>query len=401
MNRVESEDPGVILLGGAFFTVSAAESLGRHNIPVTVLSGGFSPLKYSRFVPSVINHPAFTQPHPDFFERQKDALLQLARDRQLKGSVLMPTTDAHVEMLGYYHDELLQEYIVASPNYEVSQTVLNKKNTNKKALENGLAIPNTYYPGSFDELKELKIEFPAIVKPAISHRFRKANLKAIRADNQQQLQEGYQKATEFLKPEEIMVQELIPGEGNRQFSCAGVYKDGVPLASLVVQRSRQLPVDFGIASTLVQTVDNPVISQNTFKFMGSLNYTGIAETEFKVDPSGLPRLLDINTRTWAWFALGRRAGVDFPYLSYLAHTDREVPKVEGRTGISWIQEVNDVRALREMGYSIKDMARTYMKLFRSPVEMAICHFSDPIPSVIELSQLTQRYISAKTATTRV
>jgi D-aspartate ligase len=53
-----------------------------------------------------------------------------------------------------------------------------------------------------------------------------------------------------------MVQELIPGGGSQQFSYCAFFRDGEAVGKMVVRRRRQHPLEFGRASTYVETVDS-------------------------------------------------------------------------------------------------------------------------------------------------
>jgi len=77
-------------------------------------------------------------------------------------------------------------------------------------------------------------------------------------------------------------------------------------------------MDFGRASTFVETVDDPAASTTAIRLIEALRYTGIAEVEFKRDRrDGKLKLLDINPRVWGWHSLCGFAGVDYPYLLWL------------------------------------------------------------------------------------
>ena len=58
-----------------------------------------------------------------------------------------------------------------------------------------------------------------------------------------------------------MIQELIPGGGETQFSYGAICENGRVLASVVARRTRQYPVDFGRSSSFVETVDAPAVEQ--------------------------------------------------------------------------------------------------------------------------------------------
>ena len=59
-------------------------------------------------------------------------------------------------------------------------------------------------------------------------------------------------------------------------------------------------MDFGRASTFVETVEDTATSATAGHLLRALRYTGIEEVEFKRDPrDGKLKLLDINPPVWA------------------------------------------------------------------------------------------------------
>jgi len=96
-----------------------------------------------------------------------------------------------------------------------------------------------------------------------------------------------------------MIQELIPGGGESQFSYTHCAKADGQSHHLL----RGGPGRFhGLwrASTFVETVDDPTTSATAVRLIETLRYTGIVEVEFKRDPrDGKLKLLDINPRVGA------------------------------------------------------------------------------------------------------
>ena len=120
---------------------------------------------------------------------------------------------------------------------------------------------------------------------------------------------------------------------------------GHPLASIVVQRIRQYPVDFGRISTFVQTVELPAIEEAAKLFVERLNYSGIAEIELKRDrPDGAYKLLDFNPRFW-WHSLCRSSGNQFPYLLWRWIFNEPVERCRARTNVKWVHLTYDLPAL--------------------------------------------------------
>ena len=63
------------------------------------------------------------------------------------------------------------------------------------------------------------------------------------------------------------MQEVIPGGGTQQFSYCAFFRDGHGVGSMVVKRRRQHPLQFGRASTYVETVDVPVLEELSERFL--------------------------------------------------------------------------------------------------------------------------------------
>src|SRR5437016_12188379 len=140
-----------------------------------------------------------------------------------------------------------------------------------------------------------------------------------------------------------MVQELVPGDGRQQFSYCAFFKEGQAIGSMVAQRRRQHPPEFGRASTFVETIDLPLLETLSKRFLKEIDYYGLVEMEYKLDPrDGQYKLLDVNARTWGYHTLGPRAGVDFPYMLFADQVGNDVEYCRARSGVSWIRLVTDL-----------------------------------------------------------
>ena len=144
-------------------------------------------------------------------------------------------------------------------------------------------------------------------------------------------------------------------------------------------------MDFGRASTYVETIDAPDVERIARRILNALRFDGIVEVEFKRDPrDGALKLLDINPRVWGWHSLGRAAGVDFPYLLWRLLRGEQVDERRGRAGVRW------VRALTDLPVSIGEIRagrmtmREYLASLRGPMEFAILAADDPLPAVVEI-----------------
>jgi len=182
-----------------------------------------------------------------------------------------------------------------------------------------------------------------------------------------------------------MVQEIIPGDGDCQFSYCAFFRDGQAHSTLLARRQRQHPREFGRAATYVESIDLPAIEELSERFLKAINYYGLVELEFKRDPrDGQYKLLDVNARTWGFHSLGFPAGVDFPYLLYADQIGVSVERSRGRSEIGWLRLVTDVPVAVSDFFSGHLDFRSYMQsLRRTGIESVFCG-QDPLPSLGEL-----------------
>src|SRR5262249_15593561 len=161
--------------------------------------------------------------------------------------------------------------------------------------------------------------------------------KAWRADDRTSLLTRYDAAAALVGADAVMLQELIPGGGETQYSHAVVCDRGRPVAELVARRRRQYPVEFGYTSTFVETVACSAVEDAGRRLLASLDYTGIAEVEFKHDPrDGRYKLLDVNARMWTWGEIGAAAGVDFPHALWRVACGEEVALIRPTRDVAWL-----------------------------------------------------------------
>jgi predicted ATP-grasp superfamily ATP-dependent carboligase len=200
----------------------------------------------------------------------------------------------------------------------------------------------------------------------------------------------FRKAIRQIAPEEILIQEIIPGDGQQQYSYCAFFRDGEAHSSLVAKRIRQHPREFGRAATYVETIDSseaPVVEELSLRFLKDIDYYGLVEVEFKRDHrDGRFKLLDVNARTWGFHSIGGPAGVDFPYLLYADQTGEQVERGKGKAGVGWLRLVTDLPTVAADLFTGHTDLGAYVKslsLYRTCVESVFC-LEDVAPSIAEL-----------------
>jgi D-aspartate ligase len=372
---------GALVLGGGYNGLSIARSLGRRHVKVWVLAASGDVLAAaSRYKKRILHWPAAAP------SEEVDFLVDLAQRNGLCGWALIPTGDESSAVISRNAARLRRSYCLATPDWNVMRWTHDKRLTYALGNRARVDLPRTWYPANANELTRLPLSFPVILKPAVQD-FDNAftRNKAWRANNRAVLLARYREASRLVPASEIMVQELIPGDGETQFSYAAICCDGTPLASLTVRRTRQFPREFGRSSTFVESVLRPDVERAGKRVLAALHHNGLAEVEFKFDRrDGKYKLLDINTRVWNWHPLGAAAGVDFAYLLWLWLKRDKVPWTRGRIGVRWVRMSTDIiSALGEMFKGHLTVAK-YLRTFNRPVQFALFIADDMRPALFHL-----------------
>jgi D-aspartate ligase len=379
-DRFPSEGCGALVLGGSHGALGVVRSLGRRGIPVWFATDDNKLVTLSRYTKTSVSWPGANAAGAAEF------LLELGRRHRLDGWVLIACADEEARLLSQNHAALSTMFRLRTPPWDVMQWAYDKHRMNERAAALGLDLPRTCPAASRQDLVNADLRFPVILKPAVKHAGNAFTLaKAWRADGRAALLARYDEAVALVGADAVVVQELIPGRGAAQFSYAALWDRGRPVAALTARRARQYPIDFGYTSTFVETIAHKDVEDLACRFLGSLEYDGMVEVEFKYDArDDRCKLLDVNARVWTWIALGRRAGVDFPHLFWRLAMGESLPTLHGLPGVGWMHVSRDaVAACQEMAAGYLG-PREYLAVFRRPLEFAAFAADDPLPGVLDL-----------------
>jgi D-aspartate ligase len=380
---------GAVVVGGCFQGLGIVRSLGRRNIPICVIDDELSISRFSRYASRAVRVANLRDER-----RIVDTVLEVGRRMDLRGWVLYPTRDEMVAAFSRYRAELSEEFRVPTPAWNVVEWAWDKRNTYRLSKELGIPTPRTWYPQNLSELELIEAEPPLVIKPAIKeHFFYATRAKAWRVNNRVELAKCWKRAADLVGSGEAIVQELIPGDGRQQFSYCAFFKEGRAVGSMVAQRRRQHPLEFGRASTFVETVDLPLLEVPSERFLRAIDYNGLVEMEYKLDPrDGQYKLLDVNARTWGYHALGQRAGVDFPYLLFADLLGEPAELCRAQPGIRWVRLATDLPAGVLEILEGRLTWQTYLQSLKDfHIESVFCR-EDPMPGLVELALLPYLYI---------
>jgi D-aspartate ligase len=394
-------DVGAVVIGGDHPGLAIARSLGRRKIPVCIIDDQHPISTYSRYATHVVRAKNLRDPL-----KTVESVLEVGHRFNLRDWVLFPTRDETVMAFALYRDRLAEFFRVTTPPWETTHLVWDKANTYKLAEELGIPAPRTWTVQCASELRSLYSYLPLAIKPAIKeHFFYSTGAKAWRAETPEQLQNLFEAASEKIKLSEILIQEIIPGDGDRQVSYGVFFSDGRAHSSLVARRLRQHPREFGRAATYVETAEIPEVEELSQRFLRAINFYGLAEVEFKQDPrDGRYKILDVNARAWGFHGLGQAAGVDFPYLLFADQMGYPTHPCRAKAGVGWLRLLTDTpTALKDMLGGHLSFGRYLQSILHTKTESVLC-WDDPFPSLAEfllLPYLLKKKIFTRSSETSV
>ena len=298
---------GSVVIGGHVQGLGIIRILGRNGIPCFLLdTTEVNIARHSKYCTKFIKIGS-DQSLIQF-------LIKLNNEYKLKDWLLIPTNDNYVQILSKNKKLLGLHYKLSVDDWEVVEKCYNKRITYSITQDLKIDMPKTYFPNNINELENLDLDYPCIIKPAIMHKlYSKTKKKVFLCRDKKELISNYNKILSYISPEEVIVQQIIPGDSDNQYSACFFYDRTKPVVSLVARRKRQYPLDFGNCTTFAETIKEPMLFDHAIKILDNINYWGICEVEFKKDGrDGGFKFLEINPRTWKWHSIANKS--DSPFL---------------------------------------------------------------------------------------
>lgn len=376
---------GVLILGGSYGALAAARSLGRQGIPVAFLGDAHSIAATSRYVRHLGVWRGVLEPDP------LAVVLAFAEAHNLERWVIMPAADFEVQLVAEAREVLAGRFRPLGMNW-LALSVLNEKaRLYPLAASLGVDYPLVFPCNS----APAALSYPVVIKPSSTQSLNAlTKAKAWQADDASQFTAMQAEAGALMGPEGFVVQQRIPGDGLTQLSYAGLWDRGQEVCGMTTRRLRQFPLDFG-TSPYVESVDLPDVAEQAQRLLSAVGYSGLVEVEFKRDPrDGRLKLLDVNTRIWAWIGLGDAVGLDFVGLAAGLACGLNVPKgLSPHYGPAWRRAVPNILSSVQ---GVMRHGRPGLAAVRSilgPAHSAIFALDDLRPALADLPIQIRRRLS--------
>ena len=198
-----------VVVSGSLMGLGVIRALGRKQVPVVVVRYDKRDMGHaSKWVREVV-----PSPHP---EQQEQQFIGLLGDLAVRypGALLVPASDVSLAVIPRHKGFLGSlGFTVASADDDVTKTFLDKTATAALAREAGVPAPVTIVPRVREDLEEYadRAKFPAILKPALSHRYNEVfGRKWARVEDLDHAVREYDRAV--AAGFDVLLQEFIPGD---------------------------------------------------------------------------------------------------------------------------------------------------------------------------------------------
>jgi D-aspartate ligase len=330
---------GVIILGGEYQALGQLRQLREEQVPCALVDqDSWGVARFSRHRCPFHNSPKYTS--DEFWPW----LVALARKHNYLGWVLVPTDDEQVRQIALHFKEAKELFRCGGLPWDEYRLIYDKRANYEWCLKHGVVTPVSFAPQSRTDRPGSDLPYPLIIKPAFKRNYSKhCKAKAIRVESPAEMQAVLDGPLAEVPVEELLYQEIIPGDGRQQWSYAGLFSNGQPLAAFTACRRRQHPPDFGRASTYVIAEHDAEVERESRRVMEILKFTGLAEVEWKRDlKTGRLKFLEVNARSWGWHSLAARVVGNVPKMHFDLLNGRAVPQVTPQYGWRWVKHVTDM-----------------------------------------------------------
>jgi len=328
--------------------VDLVRALGLAGLSSVVVAGPDDPVRYSR-------HVVGTLAQLDHWTQADDIVAQLVTwaGTQQGQPVLIPQTDGDLLLVSRHRAALSAAFRFVVAEEALVEDLIHKQRFQALAQRSGLDVPPAaVMPADGAANLPRGLRLPVIAKPLTRRDLVGLDLtgKAVRIDGEADFRELRRRTS--AQGIDVLVQELVPGPETRMESWhAYVDGEGAIAGEFCGQKIRTWPLEFGY-STAVRITATADVACAGREVAERLGLHGLIKVDFKRDPAGVLRLLEVNPRATLWNFPGAVAGVNLVALLHADLIGRPRPPVPPlRAGVTWCAPREDRWAAAAAGVS--------------------------------------------------
>jgi len=365
----------LLILGGHIQALGLARQAKQRQVKVfLVIQDKYSVTRFSLYVDEVsICH-------------DNEELLQCLRAQASSETMLFPTSDEYIAFIIQHYDLLNSLFTLALPQLSIVELFANKTLAYQFAEENRIPHPWSRYPQSLSEVESMSgsLEYPVIIKPSVMYSFHKRfGKKAFLCHDKKDLLGKIKELVMADYPiQSLIIQEFLSGGAKQLYSFGFFAVNGVVKSSILVNRIRQNPMDFGNSTTYAITTDIPEIEEQSRHLIAITRYSGMGEIEFMFD-KGEYKFLEINTRAWKWHSITMGKGFSFigDWIDWLNGKNLSARDNSLET-VAWVERLTDfaviAKGLFRRQFSVLEVFHSYC----IPKVNAVWSRKDPLPALM-------------------
>ena len=395
--------PVIVLTHDGANPLGIARSLGRHKVPVYVLTPDRNTsVAWSRYVKKVL--PLSSLKNSEEMWKRLENFLHEMGTRTDK-PILIVTNESHYLDMEPIRELVEEHFNLVNPLEKVIHLAI-KNHQFPLATQAGFRVMETVVLRNTDDFVhvESKLAFPVIVRP-MSNKMRDIlEMKTALYENRDALREHL---TPLLTDNniELIAQEFVPGtDRDVVFFMASCEESGEPRLWLTGRKVRQSPPGRGVmASGVVDAIPDPVFiekSKELCRLLGLRGFIGIECKQHAVSKEYV--YIESSFRPEGFNSICLAAGVDLVWDSYLAALGKPcgaVPPEKYKGSWRYAElEHGTMKTLKQQGDP--DWWKVLLPLPR-PVTYAFFTWDDPLPFFHSLSTLVlrrfKRYLSRKSS----
>ncbi len=313
----------IVTYGRSLMALTIAKSLGSRGVEVIGCDDvGLTVVSFSRHAKGNFVH-ARAATEPDQFIDELEAAIIRFKPTDDRPYVLIPCFQ-ETRLIARHAERLSRHIKVAAPSYDAIAAVDPKDNLMRTLRRLGLRAPGTCTIAEWRAGDATRpTVFPMMVKPAWGVGGRGVR----KVETEAALEAAIAEAE--AAGESLLIQDFVAGD---DYCLTALFDRGVLKASAAYHNLAQYPLAAG-AGVLRETVSDAPFLGEVEALFGALEWTGVAEIDFRWDGVATPWLVEVNPRFWAGLFHTVELGVDFPWLLYeLAATGQVVEDVHARLG---------------------------------------------------------------------
>jgi protein-tyrosine-phosphatase/predicted ATP-grasp superfamily ATP-dependent carboligase len=311
----------LVLDGHSRAALETAQALGRAGIAVHAISSDpHSLIFHSRYVVDALAQKCAAADYLCWIQEL---------DRRNHYQVVVPSTEASLlQLMQLSPDDPMRTKAVLSSNADL-RIALNKEETHRLARELKIDVPHSKLHSDIEEIGEAAA-YPLVLKPIHSKVLVNGELKTLQPVVVTRDQPRRQTLQSWLPYTPVQEQEYVLGKG---VGVELLFERGEKVWHFAHERIHEYPLTGGGSSYRRSIVAPSHLLDAADRLLRRLNWHGVAMVEFKLQPSGVYSLIEVNPRLWGSLALAVDAGVNFPMgLMSIASGGMPVPQPDYKIG---------------------------------------------------------------------